>query len=477
MPARRRAGGRRSSGSRRRRSRAARRAGQTKKRFVVKPGTGLKPELERKLVAARSSASKEDLARTPSSAVGALPPIQKNEGAGNKISIEQVVSLLDGFKRLQESESLQKPSLVDRGVGAVQKARSALQKTKEFLGTDQPPDIRNPLDVATRFGVVGGAGAGEKILVAGERQLTKKLPGFVERVIGRSVKPGEIKGIGKAGKLSVEGKSLLRKVFTKSIEQTKTITTTNPKTGKKTTKVITEVVDKNRVSLGVVAATVGAAAFIVEKSLGGKQFGRFLGQEEASQTAGMAAWMAAQSDNYDAYLEARELQKSVLGINISEIPYSNVAEGIDSYRETALRAGEIMDKVMLDKQSGDSPDEYWRKRDEEKAAQEKASIDYYNAQRLALKQREVELEKELAEFRASVRVKSETEIIKRREASARRQRELIVQQTIELNKLEEEERKKIAEFWLEYRKAVFELESQQRRSSWDEGFSSLSFGI
>lgn len=242
-------------------------------------------------------------------------------------------------------------------------------------------------------------------------------------------------------------KSVLNKVFTTK----KTVTYVNQLKG--TTSVVDITTASMVKPLAIVGTTLLAVGWLLEKSLGGKNIGRFVGEEEAAQAAGMAVWMAQSADDYDTYLAARALQEEALNPenrdNLkSYVPYANFADGLDNYANITLAAGKIMDKIMYDKETGESDEDKWARINQEKLDSEQASIDYYNEERKKLVQWELDAKAEQRDDDATFWA-----------AEAEKQRIL-----------EEEDRQAIADFWLNYKKMTVLLQDVNRPSN-------LKFGL
>ena len=103
-------------------------------------------------------------------------------------------------------------------------------------------------------------------------------------------------------------------------------------------------------------------------------------------------------------------------------------------------------KIQIE--TGETDDEKWKRIKEEEAAQDKAAVDYYNSERKKM----VKWEEEAAD-----RDMKEDAAFWAREAAKQR-------------KLEEEDRKAIAEFWMAYRKQALKYQMDNRPSN-------LKFGL
>ena len=211
-----------------------------------------------------------------------------------------------------------------------------------------------------------------------------------------------------------------------------------------------------------VLGALGLAAWIAEKILKltyeGKNFGQFLGQEEAAQAINIAAATAYYAGNEEAYNLAKEARDEILANDeywdsISSLtPIENVATGLDRFRDTAIVAGEVMDKVAADKfaaiESGETEVEQWQRAQADRAAMEKANIEFFNEQRLITE----------AQLRAAnEEQRNKDAIFWRGERDKQRKQEL-------------ENAKAIADFWLQYQKMKQKLIEDNRPSN-------LNFGL
>lgn len=320
----------------------------------------------------------------------------------------------------------------------------ALKKKQEaaFAETGRPHSGLGAIGLINPAKVIGGL---EAIL-----KTTTKLP------ITSAIK------VGKAGAINTKTGGIVKRFIDKIFTTSKTITTVNPVTGKSSTIISTS--KSAAKPLAIAGVTTLALAWIVEKSLGGKVFGQFLGKEEAAQAVGIAVWMAQSADDYEGYLAAREIQKDILSPqNVSKlgelIPYKNVLDGINTYAEAALAAGLITDKIMADKELGEPDDEKWARIRQEQAAQDKAATDYYNAERKKMFDWE-------QEARAAARAATRAEDKKQMEANAK----FWAREADKQRQKEAEDRQAIADFWLEYRKMLQEIADNNRPSN-------LNFGL
>lgn len=295
--------------------------------------------------------------------------------------------------------------------------------------------------------VVGGFG-----MLSGSTSSTEP---WLVNVVEDSAKPGILP---KAAAVSAETSGLLKTLFSKNVI-------------------------KGGVVAGGVLATM---TWIAEKTIGGQNFGKFLGNEEASQAAGIVVGIAAHSGTYQDYLDARKIQNDTLNVDVGTIPYKNVAEGLQAYKDASQKAGALMDKIMADQEqarlTNTTPADVAAQR---KAAEQKASVDYYNSER-------IRVEKQLEDMKAAAdatqnqgRIDTENAILKARSESSsaylnqkaaidRQTAAFLEQQRLDLIKAQEEEQLKISQYWLDYAKMKAKLAAQQSANS---GGSHLGFGL
>lgn len=176
---------------------------------------------------------------------------------------------------------------------------------------------------------------------------------------------------------------------------------------------------------------------------------------------------AQTTGNWTLYEEAAAARNEILELDGWEkigiySPLSPVI-GIPNKIKGAVESAQVMDKLASDmkikEQTGEDEITYWERVNAEKAQQEIEIIDYYNEQRKLLVQWENE---EKAKANAEERQKNRDQ--RNDDANFwRLQREAMY-------KLEEEERERIAKFWMEYKKQALKLQAESRGSS-------LSFGL
>ena len=241
-----------------------------------------------------------------------------------------------------------------------------------------------------------------------------------------------------------------------------------PQVGKILVNTATKMLASNaakKASGGVFWKVVGASGLalavgskLIELSFGGRNFGSFIGMEEATQTLDFAKSNAFKQGDWESYNMANEARTEVLKEDSfwdnlkTYIPYKNVGDSLDTYRKAALTAGTVFDKLAenkrLQEETGMSDADVWAKNNEEKAAQEKANIDYYNEERKKM----LQWEREAA--------------IEARDQDAA----FWAEQSAKQRELEEADRKAIAAFWEAYRK-------QAAKQADDNRPSKLNFGL
>jgi hypothetical protein len=220
-------------------------------------------------------------------------------------------------------------------------------------------------------------------------------------------------------------------------------------------------------------AAAGIGILIVDKvlqlTLGGKNFGEFVGVEEASQTANIAARDAYISGNlkaYDAAAAARDevLQNKTFWENIvSYVPYANLGTKLEDYRKAAVTNAAVYDQLAEDKRiqqtNNESTDDYWKRINEQETQQYKENVDYHTqaAKDLALYENKL-----IQAGQAAKRAEDKKYYIEQARFFAE-------QQDLERKK-EEEDRMAISKFWIEYRKQMQEIQESSSPSH-------LTFGL
>ena len=209
--------------------------------------------------------------------------------------------------------------------------------------------------------------------------------------------------------------------------------------------------------LAAVGFTIGAG-WVILKSIESISFGKFQ-ITEALQTLSIARWQAVDSGNDDMVAGLDQLQREILNPEgwdklLRNIPFATNIEAAARNVEAANANMDVFDTIINNKRAAreqgieENSTEYWNLIREQQAQMERDLIDYYNDERKKLVAWEVaarndQLEEE-AEFWAAEREKQ--------------------------RKLEEEDRKAIAAFWLEYRKQIQQMQEDSRPSK-------LNFGL
>ena len=399
--------------------------------------------------------SKQNATISPSGVVTKRPDVQSAP-----IAAPQTLAAPTGQPQALDAAGLPMSSAFAGQEGMSQATPQAGMSAVEGQGSfaQTAIDVGNKIYGAAQYitsneAIVGGT-AGFAALMAGSVILPKIASAIFTPVGGLTVIKASTwtsKGTKAVVQTNTKTRGLFGNILSKLMTSTNTITTTSAKGLTATRVVQTSGLGKPLVIAG---ATLGALAYIAEKTYGGKNFAGFLGKEEASQAAGIAVWMAQASDNDEAYWESRDLQNEILDKvdgTSSLMPFKNVADGIKDYADAAKKAGAIMDKIMIDKANdaatGLSDVDAWKQRDIEKAAMEKANIDYYNQQKQIYLQMEFEARRNNREDEAEFWAES-----------AAKQREL-----------EAEDREAIALFWLEYKKMVALMYENNRPSKLNFG--------
>ena len=260
--------------------------------------------------------------------------------------------------------------------------------------------------------------------------------------------------------------SVIRAVTTKTAVSTATIVGTNTIPTSTLTGGTAQTIAVNSATTAKTASWLGRAAstlknpqFVVGSliaSIGSYPFAGFI-KEEALQTLGFATKAALDNDDIAGAEEALALQDEVLDPGLWEqikqgIPFVNVLNSLDDFYEAAKIKNSVDRKIIEDRKqqvaTGETEDQRWARVREEQAQQERDNIDYYNQERRKL------LEWENA---AAAQQREEEAAFWRKERERQR-------------KLEEEDRKAIANFWEAYRKEAQKATENARPSK-------LNFGL
>ena len=197
---------------------------------------------------------------------------------------------------------------------------------------------------------------------------------------------------------------------------------------------------------------------ILERTLGGRNFGNFIGMEEAHQTlsfAGNAALRAGNFEGYDIAAEARDevLRDLTFWEKIKElIPSKNEGDELEVYRQAAITAAIVQDKTRDDLQkqeeTGQNDREYWEERRLEQIQDEKDSqLRFEESQKRMIKFKEEAEDRDMVEDAAFWAKEREKE-----------------------RELEKKNREAMAAFWIEYRKQALQFQR-------DNAPSNLKFGL
>ncbi len=179
--------------------------------------------------------------------------------------------------------------------------------------------------------------------------------------------------------------------------------------------------------------------------------------DNAQVGANIAARDAIETGDPELIKEVMEVRDEIFDITLWEglariLPGTNLALAFRDATKTAFLQKKVSDKLLADEiiqiEAGETDDDKWDRVRQEQADQEIALIDYYNSER-----------KKLLRWEREARVAGRNDDAAFWAAEQARQR-----------KLEEEERKAIAQFWLDYRRTA-----QQFRE--DNSPSRLNFGL
>ncbi len=268
---------------------------------------------------------------------------------------------------------------------------------------------------------------------------------------------GFTKQIGRINKFGTVTKGRIPKIGGK-LESTKATIYASPKANKLRKSYIMRVVKSMKNPVTAAKIGVGIMISLVGASIGGKVFGKFEGMGEASQAANIAARDAIMAGNFEAYDEIAEMRDELLRDNtfwesLQEwFPFKNVLDGLEDYRQSAIAASAVYDKIAEDErnkiETGETEDDRWKKIREEEAEADKDAVDYYNEQRKLMVAWEAEARKNQ---------RNDDATFWRKEREKQREKEA-------------EDRKAIADFWIEYRKTALKIREDSRPSN-------LNFGL
>lgn len=191
-------------------------------------------------------------------------------------------------------------------------------------------------------------------------------------------------------------------------------------------------------------------------AIGSYPFAGFI-KEEALQTLGFSVRTALDNDDFEGAEQALDQTKEILDPGMwseikSNIPFVNVLDNLDDFYTAARTKMVVDERVIADKkiqfETGETDTERWARVKTEQATQDQAMIDYYNTERQKL----LEWESEARE--------------KQRDEDAA----FWAEQRQQQRKLEEEDRKAIADFWEQYKKRMQLISDNNRPSK-------LNFGL
>ena len=207
---------------------------------------------------------------------------------------------------------------------------------------------------------------------------------------------------------------------------------------------------------------------ILQLTLGGKNFGEFLGVEEASQTIGIATRDALIRGNLDAYEEGAAVRDEVLAEDdfweglISYIPYLNVGRKLETYRKTGISAASIHDQIAEDMRlelEGETEDQKFARIRQLEIDQQKTIADNW-----AITQRAT------ADYEAALIAAGQKANRKEEKKAYREAADFWAAERAREREREAADRLAIAEFWIAYRKEAARIAAESRPSN-------LNFGL
>ena len=218
-------------------------------------------------------------------------------------------------------------------------------------------------------------------------------------------------------------------------------------------------------------------------SYAGAVFLGMWGQAEADETIGFVKRdtlipYALQTGDWSLVREAEAAEAEISDLNTWErlslwTPLAPLT-GIGNKIKAIATAKKIEHKVTQDleenQQNNESEEEYWARRDVERAAMEKEQTDYQNSERLRVEKELAELDRLETLWREQRRAGEREAIREEERAFMEEQRQFWLDYQKELDKMEAENRMAIAEFWLNYKKEVNKIQQ-------DNSPSTLNFGL
>ncbi len=244
---------------------------------------------------------------------------------------------------------------------------------------------------------------------------------------------------------------------------------TNTKTLEQTSSWLGKIVKKHKkkINTGLILAAIGSYPFSM-----------YVKSEALQAIKGTYTGAMIGGDMEQAQLAIDErndiLDPSVWEDILSIIPIANTVKQLKDYFDTAKVAVAI-DQTLLDNEierieNGETDQQYWDRVRADEAAQDKASVDYFNEQALITHQLKIEADK------AADKVKSEqiregrgearAEEIKARNEDAA----FWARERAKIRQEEAKDRKAIADFWAAYRKEAYKIQQDSRPSN-------LNFGL
>ena len=415
--------------------------------------------------------------------------ISQATGASKKRRIrEQKTAAAD--RKVAEEAAARRETTQQKAASKKAAAQTGIKPTADLVAAGQIPTAATGITVTTeqaeriKAGTLKATPETTAAVLAGNVNIVDPTPGqivggLVLGAIGTRFAAGGI-SVGKLGGVKLATKSFLKTQGGKgrAIGQLPRDLGTGIADNTATNKLLTAAANKLVIGKGwkiLGAATVAliVAKEILQLTFGGKVFGQFLGMEEASQTVNIAArdsYINARTsegmDLYDQAAAARNevLQNPTFWENIaSYIPFKNVLDKLDNYRDAAIVAAEVYDKLAEHKrlqiETGETDEEIYRRGREEKKANDIAVIDHYNSERKIMLEleREARTEERKSKRKEEKKARNEDAKFWAREREKQREREA-------------EDRQAVADFWSAYNKEKAKLAVDSRPSN-------LNFGL
>jgi len=306
--------------------------------------------------------------------------------------------------------------------GFVNRLDAALTPNRDYL------DV--PLNAASPFALIGPG----------------KLSKIGQKAISFFKKPTKINELSKVGKTGLQ--NLRDKILNAEKLSAADTIATNTVSSKKTLSML----QKAAIATGV---SIGSVHLLVE-ALGTYPFSQF-NEAEAINTLNYGYSSAVRNGDLDGAQNSITQVEEILNPTFfdtlkSYIPWVNAVDSLDKFRDAAAVSTEINQKILDDmriqQETGETDDQRWARVNEERAQQERESIDYYNQERQRLVEWELDAKRQQRNEDAKFWAKE-----KERQS-----------------KLEAADREATAKFWYEYRKRMQELADNSRPSN-------LKFGL